>query len=286
MSDRVFDPGQYKAGQQKQWDSVADGWRKWWPTIEAFSQPVSDRFMELADIGPGQTILDIATGIGEPAITAAKRVGSSGKVFATDQSEGMLQIARDRAAEAGLDNIEFLATDAESLDFGEGIFDAATCRWGLMFMPDLEAALQAIRRALKPGGKLVASVWGPPEKAIGVSLALGVAQRVLELPPLPVEAPSMFKLAAPGAVDGAVSGAGFSETRSESMTVNFQYESAEEYVAFFKDIAAPVRLMLANQPPEKGAQVWQAIAAEAGKLAQPDGRLSLPSETLITVGRK
>ena len=150
MSDQPFDPDQYKAGQQKQWDSVSAGWGKWWPTIEGFSQPVSDRLMELANIGEGQMILDVATGIGEPAVTAAKRVGPTGKVIATDHSDGMLQIARDRAADGGLTNLEFRQVDGGSLDFEQATFDAVTCRWGLMFMPDLDAALKRAKESDLP----------------------------------------------------------------------------------------------------------------------------------------
>ena len=81
-----FDPNQFKMGQRQSWDSVAQGWRTWWEPIEKGSQKLSNRLVELAKIKPGQRVLDIATGIGEPAMTAAKLVGSSGHVIATDIS--------------------------------------------------------------------------------------------------------------------------------------------------------------------------------------------------------
>lgn len=286
MDGVSFDPDQYKAGQQKQWDSVADGWRKWWPLIELRGQIVSDRFMDLAGIGEGQSVLDIATGIGEPALTAAKAVGPNGRVVATDQSDGMLQIARDRAAEAGLSNVEFLKVDGGGLDFGEATFDAAFCRWGLMFMPDIKEACTSIRRALKPGGTFVAAVWGPPEKAIGISLAFGVVQKALDLPPPPPDSPSMFKLSPPGAVEEIVSSAGFSEVAQETAIVDFQYENVEEYISFMQDIVAPIRLMLAGQPEEKATEVWNAVAVAVGEHVADDGHVHLPSETIIVSGRK
>ena len=92
-----FDPNQFKMGQRQSWDSVAQGWRIWWKPIEKGSQKLSNRLVELAKIKPGQRVLDIATGIGEPALTAAKLVGSSGHVIATDISVQMLAIARERA---------------------------------------------------------------------------------------------------------------------------------------------------------------------------------------------
>ena len=285
MDAKSFDPDQYKAGQRQQWDSVADGWRKWWPTLEGFSQHVSDRIVELAHIGAGQTVLDVATGIGEPALTAAKVVGASGKVVATDISDGMLKIARERAAEAGLSNVEFQNVDGGGLDLQEATFDAAFCRWGLMFMPDIKAAVQKIHRALKPGGTFVASVWGPPEKTPFISLAMGTVQRKLDLPPPPPEAPNMFKLGAPGAVERIFAEAQFSEIAQETLIVDFQFDTVDEYVNFFRDIAAPIRLMLAGKSAEIVADVWQAIAEAAGAHVADDGRLHLPGETIIVSGR-
>ncbi len=286
MSVPTFDAEQYKAGQRQQWDSVAQGWRKWWATIEKVSRNVNDRLMALAGVGAGHQVLDIATGIGEPALTAAKIVGAAGKVVATDQSDGMLQIARERAAEAELENIEFVVVDAGGLDFGEGAFDAATCRWGLMFMPDIEAALEKIHRSLKPDGRFVAAVWGPPEKVVGLSLAMGVVQKMLNLPPPPPEAPGMFKLGAPGAVEALLSGAGFGDVRTEALIVNFEFDSITDYVSFLRDIAAPIRAMLTQETPERQAEVWQAIGAAAGSYVNAGGQVSLPNETIIVYGQR
>lgn len=129
------------------WDRVAAGWEKWWPTIEGAAQPVSDRLIDLADVAPGQRVLDIATGIGEPALSAARRVGLAGAIVATDLSARMLAIARARATAAGLRNVELVQADAERLDFPDGSFDAILCRWGLESLSDPARALAAMRRS-------------------------------------------------------------------------------------------------------------------------------------------
>ena len=162
MSTQSFNPDSYKNGQEQEWDAAAAGWRKQWAVFETSAQFVNDRLVELAEIKPGNRVLDVATGIGEPAVTAAKFVGAEGRVVATDQSTGMLAIAKERAAGLGLNNIEFQATDAEALDFPEGSFDAVVCRWGLMFLPDIAAALAGIYKSLVRGGKFSTSVWGLP----------------------------------------------------------------------------------------------------------------------------
>ncbi|MGI0042649.1 MAG: class I SAM-dependent methyltransferase, partial [Nitrososphaeraceae archaeon] len=89
-----IDPSQFKQGQRESWDSVAAEWQKWWKTTETAAEKVSRRLIELAEIKPGSKVLDIATGIGEPAITAAKKVGNGGQVLATDISPQMLSIAK------------------------------------------------------------------------------------------------------------------------------------------------------------------------------------------------
>ena len=129
MSTQAFDPIQYKAGQRQLWDTVAPGWKKWWTTQEQAAQPVSDRLVALAEIRPGQRVLDVGTGIGEPALTAAHRVGTAGHVVATDQAPQMLAIAQERALVLGVQNVEFRDMDAEALDFPDGSFDAILSRF-------------------------------------------------------------------------------------------------------------------------------------------------------------
>jgi ubiquinone/menaquinone biosynthesis C-methylase UbiE len=165
----TLDSTQYKEAEYQSWDSVADGWQKWWKTIETGAQKVSRRLIELAEIKPGSRVLDIATGIGEPAITVANQVGhssgSGGYVLATDISSRMLSIAKQRASSFGLQNvIEFKQGDAETIDLPTSTFDAVLCRWGLMFLPDLKAGLSNIYRLLVDGGRLAAAVWASPDK--------------------------------------------------------------------------------------------------------------------------
>lgn len=134
----TLDSKQYKEAERQSWDSVAAGWQKWWEPIERGAEKVSRRLIELAEIKPGSRVLDIATGIGEPAITAANEVGNTGHVLATDISPQMLSVAKQRVISLGLQNvIEFKEGDIETLDLPSSAFDAALCRFGLMFLPDL-----------------------------------------------------------------------------------------------------------------------------------------------------
>lgn len=136
MVSSAFDPTQFKANQRQSWDSVAQGWKIWWEPIERGAQKLSSRLVELVEIKQGQRVLDIATGIGEPAMTAAKVVGSSGQALATDISVQMLTITKERTATLVLQEIiRFKESDAENLDLPNSSFDAVLCRWGSTCSP-------------------------------------------------------------------------------------------------------------------------------------------------------
>src|SRR5918992_3475022 len=97
----TIEAGEFRSGQRTQWNNAASGWKRWSPLLDKGAGAVSERLVELARIEPGQRVLDVATGYGEPALTAARRVGSEGEVVATDISAGMAAFGRGRGAAAG-----------------------------------------------------------------------------------------------------------------------------------------------------------------------------------------
>jgi len=286
MTSQPFDPVQYKASQKQDWSNVAAGWKKWWQTMERSARPASERLVELAEIRPSYQVLDVATGIGEPAVTAARKVGPTGKVVATDQAPLMLAIARERAAELGLANLEFREVDAEALDFPEQSFDAVLCRWGLMFLPDLTGALKRMHRLLKPGGQLAAAVWGPPATVPFISVAMNTVRQQLQAPLPSPDMPSPFSLADVTVLEQALKEAGFTGVRSEPLTLTFEWASAENYTNFQQDIAAPIIAMLANESAERRATVWQAVTGAARQYAGSDGRVRMAGEAICVVAQR
>lgn len=143
----TFDADRYKQQTRRDWDLAADAWRDAMDILEAGGREVSRTLVELAQVGPGDRVLDVAAGYGEPALTAARAVGADGEVVATDLSAGMLEIARERAGHAGLDNVELVEGDVETLELDEAAFDAVLCRQGLQFLTDLSGTLQRLHRA-------------------------------------------------------------------------------------------------------------------------------------------
>ncbi len=160
MSLFLYDVESVIAEQRKWWDEAACIWGKWLHTWESGAQKVSERLISLAEIHPGQKVLDIATGHGEPALTVAQKVGEKGYVVATDFSPKMLSIAKERAQNMSIKNVEFQEIRGDTIDIAEKDFDAILCRWGLMFLPKLVPSLVSMRNLLKPGGRFSAAVWG------------------------------------------------------------------------------------------------------------------------------
>src|SRR5215213_3888062 len=159
MEAKSIDAAEFRAGQRKQWNSAATGWKKWSELIDRAASGVSDRLVELAGVEPGSRVLDVAAGYGEPSLSAARKAGPEGSVTATDISADMLAFGRERAERLGVENIEWVESDAASLTFPDASFDAALSRWGIIFDPDGEGAAARVRSLLKPGARFAISSW-------------------------------------------------------------------------------------------------------------------------------
>ena len=286
MSSR--DSEQYKEGQRQGWDTVASGWQKWWKITETGADKVSRRLIELTDIKQGSTVLDIATGIGEPSITAANQVGNSGHVLAIDISSQMLSIAKQRAISLGLEQvIEFKEGDAETIDLSASTFDAALCRFGLMFLPNLRTGLSNIYRSIVDGGRLAAAVWSSPDKVPFITVALNTVMKETKSPPPPAGTPGPFSLSDENVLTNSLINSGFKDITIERMDVSFDFDSAEVYTSFVYETAAPVQAMLANQPHERREEILKAITESARKYAKNDTRsVRLSNEAICVVGTK
>jgi len=285
MTEKSQASNELKQQQRLDWDSAAAGWKQWWSVFEHAAQHVSDRLVDLAQVRPGARVVDLATGIGEPAITAARHVGTAGRVVAIDQSPGMLAVARERAAALGLANLEFRVGDIESLEAEEHGFDSGLCRWGLMFVPDLDSAARGIRRALKAGALFATAVWSSPDKVPMISLGGDAMRRIAGLPPRQPGALDPFRLADVTILTRALEGAGFSEIRSEPVEVAFEFASADEFTRFRVDVSSPLRAVLERCTPAMREQIMRATVEAAAPYQRADGSLRLSNLSICIAAR-
>ncbi len=282
MSDQSYDAERINREQREFWNNAAPGWKQMWSMLERAAQHVSQRLLELAQVEPGNRVLDIATGSGEPAITAASKVGAGGLVVATDQSPAMLELARERAAAAGLRNIRFFETGAEQLAVDdERDFDAALCRWGLMFVGDLDAAIGRVAELLAASGRFATAVWGPPEKVPMISLGDEAVRELAKLPPPPPGAPNPLKLADTRPLERALAAAGFKDVRIEPINVRFEFESAAAFAEQRRTVSTPFRAMLSKLPPELQRRILDALAQAARPYSDTSGKVRMDNETIL-----
>ncbi|MDQ7730337.1 class I SAM-dependent methyltransferase [Halomonas sp. SpR8] len=269
--------------QRQQWDRVAAGWEKWWRTIEDGAQHVNDRLIDLADVAPGKRVLDIATGIGEPALSVARRVGPAGRVVATDISKQMLDIARIRASTSGLTNIAFIEADAERLDFPDHSFDAIFCRWGITSLPDHPNLLVKIERMLTPNGSFATSVWDEASRLPLTSITITVAQEVFHsAPPRPEPPPE----APQDPLEGVMARAGFTDVRTEKLTVALEFASTEAFTQYLVDVSPVVAALLSDQSPMRQAEYQHRLVQEFRRYAATDGSFRIRNVCICAVGRK
>lgn len=272
--------------QRTQWNAVANGWATWWSHVERSAQTVSDLLVARAAVAEGDTVVDVATGIGEPAVTAARRVGSDGRVVATDQAADMLAIARTRVQGAGLCNVEFAVTNGVDLDLPDGDADAVLCRWGLMFFPEPIRALTEMRRVLRPHGRVALAIWPDPARVPMLSLPMRVLGRALDLPHPPAGSPGPFALADRGRVRRILEDAGFEDIHLESTSIVPTFESPQEFTDMLVDVVGPIRHILAGRSPDVREGLLRRIQAAAAEFAGPDQTIKFSCAVTLAHARK
>ncbi len=285
MEAKAVDPVEFRDGQREQWDSVATGWRKWSELIDSAASGISDRLVELAGVEAGSRVLDVAAGYGEPTLSAAKVAGPEGSVVASDISAEMLAFGRERAKAARLDNIEFVQSDAISLDFPAESFDAALSRWGIIFEPDGEGAAARVRGFLRPGARMSIASWGPPDRAPFIGLPMRTAMQALDVPPPAPGTPGPLSRPTPEAIGGLLDGGGFSDVQVEEAEVSFEWASPEKFTTFIREIAPPITAMIEPHPEDVQKRTWEAITDAVREVAAEDGTVTFTNQVLMAAGR-
>jgi SAM-dependent methyltransferase len=280
-----FDAAKYKQTTFEQWQSAAEAWYRWNPAIHRWLGKATDEMLDLAGVSSGQKILDIAAGAGEQTITAARKVGPSGSVLATDLSPNILGFAKEMARRENLHNIETQVMDGENLTLPDGTFDVAFSRVGLIYFPDQQKALKETWRVLKPGGRIAAIVYSTADKNEFFSIPISIIRKRAGLPaPLPGQ-PGPFSLGAPGVIEEAFSKAGFKNIRGMRLNSPVLMSSASECVRFEKESFGALHQMLGALSPKEKNSVWEEIETALKKF-EVNGSFVGPCEMIAAVGEK
>jgi SAM-dependent methyltransferase len=238
------DHQKFEAKVRAEWmdPATAEAWRKWHDKSVRYWQELTDALFEVARLQPGQCVLDLASGTGDPAIVIAQRVAPGGRVVITDIAPQMTDIARENAATAGVTNVSFDVMDAHTMPYPDASFDRVTCRLGVMFFWDCGKALGEIRRVLKPGGVASFIAWGPAEQNEYVRTAMGPFKRRAPMPPSAPGTPEPDRFARPGSLSAELRAAGFQQVHEAAQTVKLSWPGrpAELWQRMY-EIAAPMR---------------------------------------------
>lgn len=211
-----------------EWQERSKVWAK--TTVQGKSQDDSFNQMIIAEAGiaPGEDILDLATGTGNPAVSIALSMDGKGSVTCTDLTPRMLETTRGRAETLEISNMRFAAADMAALPFPDASFDCITCRFGIMFPDDKIAAAAEALRVLRPGGRIAYVVWGAYEENPPFFVPRRTVAAFFNDPEEP--APARHSMSAPGTIKDILDSAGFAKTEERELRYKNPVEDLDTYV--------------------------------------------------------
>jgi ubiquinone/menaquinone biosynthesis C-methylase UbiE len=275
---------QIRTDQKASWNKFSSGWKKWDALTMEFLKPTGDEIIRQLKPKVNDYVLDVATGTGEPGLTIATRV-TAGKVMLTDLAEDMIKIAKENAISRGIENIEARACDVCELPFDDNTFDAVSCRFGFMFFPDMFLAVKEMARVLKPGGRIVTSVWNVPEKNFWVTAIMGTINKNMDLPTPPKGAPGIFRCAEDGFMADLFLQAGLKNISQTEVSGKMNSQTTDVYWTMMTEVGAPIVAALSKA----NAAINEIIKNEVYQLVNDrysDGKVLMDSSSLVIYGEK
>jgi ubiquinone/menaquinone biosynthesis C-methylase UbiE len=264
-------PEDYRQASLDIWDRMAAGWEDDRRSVWESSRVVGEWLVDALDPQPGETILELAAGVGDTGLAAAARLGPSGKLVSTDFSAQMVAAARRRSEELGVSNVEFTTMDAERMDLDDDSVDGVLCRWGYMLMADPATALKETRRVLRPGGRVAFSVWGDPAANPWASVpAKALFEHTGQRPPDPLS-PGIFAMASEERTRGLLSEAALTPRRVEHVEMEWAFESADDHWHYVMDLAGALAMVMRSLPEREQAAIRRLSEERLEPLARRPG---------------
>lgn len=262
--------------QRYGWDKAASYYEQSWQQQLKLAQ---DKTLELADIQPGEKLLDIACGTGLVSFPAAEKAGSHGSLLGIDISEKMILYAQQQAAAKALSQVRFERMDAESLNVNDGEYDAVLCALGLMYFPDPQLSLKEMYRVLKPGGRAAVAVWGR-RNACGWADIFQIADKRVSSEVCPM----FFQLGQPGMLRAHLVTAGFRSIITTVINTELIYTSdTDACLAAFAGgpVALAYHKFSEGVKKEVHEEYLQSIAD-----FKKDNEYKIPGEFVVALGIK
>lgn len=281
----TFDAAKYKATTHAQWQEAAEAWNRWSDLLRRWLGPATEQMLDMAGIGSGSHVLDVAAGAGDQTLQAAARVGPGGRVLATDLSSNILDFALANAMAGGFENVEILVADGENLPVEPESFDAVISRVGLIYFPDQVAALSGMRRALRTGGKCSAITYSTADKNGFFSIPVSIIRKHAHLPAPAPGQPGPFSLGDPKVAASVFEKAGFRDIETRVMSAPLIVPTAAECLRFEQESFGALHQLLSGLDEAGKEAAWAEIARELMQFEGPDG-FEAPCELVLIAGTK
>jgi ubiquinone/menaquinone biosynthesis C-methylase UbiE len=279
----AIDPDEQRFTSREAWEQAAAGWGRMADQVRDWGLDLSAKMVDALALQPGQRVLELAAGPGDTGFMAAELVAPGGTLICSDGAEAMLAVARERAAEQGIHNVEFRPLELEWIDLPTAEVDAVLCRWGIMLVVDSEAAAQEIRRVLKPGGRAAIAVWDDPARNPWTTIS---SQALIDLefaqPPEPGE-PGMFKLAGEGVLRELLLTAGMVDVQVTPVSMERRFDSVDQYLAETLAMSSRFRSTYRELELDQQTALKRRIVRDARSFTADDGSLALPGSSLVAV---
>jgi ubiquinone/menaquinone biosynthesis C-methylase UbiE len=273
---------QHRTRSYEVWETIAPSWERRQSFVEENAAPVRRWLLDELAPRPGETILELAAGVGDTGFEAARLLGPDGRLITTDFAPAMLEAARRRGRELGIENVEYRVIDAEQIELDSGSVDGVLCRYGYMLMSDPAAALAETRRVLRAGGRLTLAVFGPPDRNPFFAILAGALVQRGHMPPPDPEAPGLFSMASEERTTRLLEGAGFGAVRTELVPApRFAFRDLEEYLSLIGDTAGPIAFALRPLPADEREQIKAQLAEAFSPFATDEG-YEVPGLTLVS----
>jgi ubiquinone/menaquinone biosynthesis C-methylase UbiE len=264
---------------------VAEQYERGKAQRDEVNAPANEMMLDLANLRAGNRVLDVAAGTGDQTLLAARRVGPTGYVLATDLSTSMLNLAGEAVRNAGLTNVETRVMDAENIDLDPDSFDAVICRMGLMLFSNPVKSLIEMHRVVKPRGKVAALVWSTEEKnpcrGVPVAIFRRLGSDFSAVPGLHL----MFTLGDRGILEDTFRAGGFHEVAVHAVTTRWRFSSITDAIRATKDSFLGLQRIMAPLSDADRELAWSEIEKQLQQFDGPNG-FDAPGEVLIGVGTK
>jgi len=262
------------------WQDSSQGWGRQADALRVAAMPVSIWMLDHAELRAGLDVLELAAGPGDTGFMAAQQIAPGGTLICSDAVAGMIEVARERALEQSVENIEFKQLQLEWIDLETATVDVVLIKWAVMLLLDPAAALRECRRVVRPGGRLSLAVWDSADANPWATIPQTALMELGHVEPPAPGAPGMFALAQAGRMQELLEDAGFFDVLVEQIRFTRSYGSVTAWMGESVDLSRSFREAWMGLNDEERRTLRARITELAAPYMDTQGGLVLPAVSL------